>query len=507
MGMNGKVWLVGAGPGDPGLITVKGREVLERADVIVYDRVVSSEFLENVSEGAEVVRAGAQPGLHEMTQDELNLFLVHKAREGKRVVRLKGGDPFIFGRGGEEAEALRAAGVPFEVVNGVTSAIAAPAHAGIPLTHREIATTFAVVSGSEEDSPPDWARLANAVDTLVLMRATTNLGSIMAALQEHGRPASTPVAVIPWGENVRRETIVGTLAGIAEKAAAAGIEPPTVTIVGEVVLLRERLRWFDDRPLFGRRVLVTRTRQRAPELRRLLLAEGAEVVELPTAEIAETVAPEIIDRVVTALVDGQYGWAIFTSAGAVDRFFRHLGEQGRDARAFGITRIGAIGTAAVDALERHGIRSDARSEGPTASALVDALATRSVGRRRILLPRAENPPPDLIDGLRRLGAEVEELPLFVTSIPRQPNRESLGRLRRGEIDIVTFASATSVTNLTGMLGGDLSPLKQTVIACIGSVSADTARELGLKVDIVAPEPTPAGLTRAMRDRFATAGAK
>lgn len=506
--MEGKVWLVGAGPGDPGLITVRGREALEQADVVVYDRLVPKEFLDHVPEGAEVVYAGRQPGLHDVTEDEITALLVRKAREGKRVVRMHGGDPFVFGEGDEEAEALRAAGVPFEVVSGVTSAVAAPAYAGIPVTHSGCASSFAVVLGDEEHGRPgsdvDWSKLATAVDTVIVMEVQ-NLERVAQAMIRHGRPADTPVAVVNWGTRARQQTVVGTLADITRRVAEAGIEPPAVTVIGEVVRLRDRLRWYDDRPLFGKRVLVTRIRQHAATLRRLLQEEGAEVVELPALEIAETVAPEIIARVIGVLAEGQYSWVLFTSANAVERFFRHLGEQGRDARAFGATRVCALGAATVEALARNGIRADAAPDETAGEDVLTVLTGRAVGRRRILVPRADNARPDLIAALRKAGAEVEEIPLYVSAIPRQPNRESLARLRRGEIDVVTFVTSTAVTNLANMLGGDLAPVRQATVACMGRLTAQTARDFGLHVDVVTEADNIPAFVAAIRAHLAGRG--
>lgn len=507
-GMDGKVWLVGAGPGDPALITVRGREALIRAEVVVYDRFVSKEFLDDVAEGAEVVYAGAQAGVAGMSEEEIDQFLVRRAREGRQVVRLIGGDPFVFARGGEEAEALRIAGVPFEVVNGVTSSIAAPAYAGIPITYRGIADSFAVVSGEEDpeavDSPVDWARLATAVDTLVLVWATDNLPKLMETLRRHGRAGETPVAVVSWGTHGRQETVVGTVMDIAEQAARAGVRSPAMTVVGEVVRLRERMRWYDDRPLFGKRVLVTRSRQRAGVLRERLREEGAEVIELPALEVVETAAPEIITRVMGALADGQYGWVVFTSANAADLFFRHLDASGRDARALGATKICAVGSEAAEALAAHGIRPDVvRAEGVVEAG--GALDARALGRRRVLVPRAGDTQPELIAALRRLGAEVEEIPLYVTSIPRRPNQESLGSLRRGEVDVVSFATSNAVTNLVNMLGGDLAGLRRATIACIGPYTARAARDLGLRVDVLPEDDSVPSLVRALREHYAVAG--
>lgn len=507
--MTGKVWLVGAGPGDPGLITVKGRAALERAEVVVYDRYVPDDFLEYVAEGAEVIYAGQQTGLREMTEDEIDALLVHKAREGKRVVRLIGGDPFVFGRGGEEAATLHAAGVPFEIVNGVTSSVATPAYAGIPLTYRDLAASFAVISGDEDptraDSPVRWQQLATATDTLVLVEAAGNLPAVTAALIRYGRAPETPVAVVSWGTHARQETVVGTLATIATLVARAGVRSPAVTIVGEVVRLRDRLRWYDDRPLFGKRVLLARSRLQASVLRRLLQEEGADVVELPALEVVETTSPEIIGRVVGALADGQYSWVLLTSSAAVDLLFRHLTEQGRDARAFGSTRVCAIGPGTAEALARHGLRADLNPEEAVDDGVLMQMAGRGVGRRRVLVPRAEYARPDLVAALRKLGVEVEEVGLYVSAVPRLPSRESLGLLRRGEIDILAFPTVSSVENVAKMLGEDRECLRDTTIACLSPMIARTARERGLRVDVLSEDASIPGLVAALRAHFAVAG--
>lgn len=505
--MDGKVWLVGAGPGDPELITVKGRRALEQAEVVVYDELVSKEFLDSVAEGAEVSYVGRQAGLHEMSAGEISSFLIHRAREGKRVVRLTGGDPFVFGPCDEEAEALRDAGIDFEVVNGVTSAVAAPAHAGIPITIGDGESSFAVVRGDGSPSPSgrlNWEQLATATDTLVLMEAAGNLENIAAELIGNGRPADTPVAVVSWGTHARQQTIAGTLADIAVRVQQAGMRQPAVTIVGEVVRLRERLRWYDDRPLFGKKVLIARSRLRGGELRRLLRGEGAEVVEMAALEVVETAAPEIIKRVVGVLAEGQYAWVIFSSSNAVELFFRHLEEHGRDTRVFGATKICAIGPAVVEGLARHGIRADIVA-GESVESIKAALAGQSFGRRRILFPRAENARPDLLAVLRKLGAEVEDIPLYVAAVPRQPNRESLARLRRGEFDIVTFVSSFSVENVVSMLGDDLGGLRRATIACAGEITAQAARDLGLRADVVAADASVAGLVAALKQHHAVLG--
>jgi len=505
--MSGKVWMVGVGPGDPDLITVHGREALARAEVVVYDEFVNPDFLHFAADSAEVLFAGRQPSLHPLTVDEITGLLIQRARDGKHVVRLLGGDPFVFGSGVREAEAVAAAGVPFEIVPGVTSSVAAPAYAGIPVLHPDLARSYAVLSGNAAgtatESLVDWSRLATAVDTLVFVAAGENLEILSTRLIDGGRPPETPVAVVSWGTDARKLTVVGTLADIAARAADAGLGSPSITVVGEVVRLREQLRWYDDRPLHGRRVLLTRTRRGASEIKRLLEAEGATVIELPTQEIVDIVAPEIIGRVGDALVDGQYGWVIFSSRRAVELFFRHLTAMGRDARAFHTTQIIAAGGETAEALAERGIVADSVVEEPTVAAVMGALRQRRLSRRRVLLPRAEERNRDLPHGLLAAGAEVEDVPLYVASIPHEPNRAALGLLKRGEIDAVVFPAASAVTSLVRMLA-DAGPLTRVAIACLSPVTAAAARDAGLAVDVVGEPATPVGVVRALA-QFAARG--
>jgi len=509
MKASGKVWLVGAGPGDPGLLTLAGAACLARAEVVVYDRLVHPRLLGLAPAGAERIYVGKQAGGHTLTQDEINALLVARTCEGKRVVRLKGGDPYVFGRGGEEAEALAAAGVPFEVVPGVTSAVAAPAYAGIPVTHRGLASSVAVVTGHEdaakEESSIDWARLATGVDTLVLLMGLANLPDIAEQLVRHGRPPETPAAVIEWGTLPRQRTVSGTLEDIARRAAEAGVEPPAVTVVGEVTRLRETLRWFDNRPLFGKRVLVTRTRRQASALSQALAEAGAEPIELPTIEIEPQADPALVQAALDALRAGAYAWAVFTSANSVELFFGHLRERGLDARAFGSTMVAAIGPGTAEALAGEGIRADVMPENFVSEGLLRALAEHELAGLRILVPRAEGARRELIEGLDALGARVDELTLYRSAVPREPDAEGLRRLRAGEVDIVTFASSSAVRNLAEMLGGDLETLRGPLIACIGPVTARAEEELGLSVGLVSEEHTIPGLVRALEEKYRSEG--
>ncbi len=499
----GKVWLVGAGPGDPGLITVAGLERLREADVIVYDRLASPRLLEHAREDAELIFVGKVAGRGEHDQDKINDLLVEKALQGKRVVRLKGGDPFVFGRGGEEAEALRAAGVPFEVVPGVTSAAAVPAYAGIPVTHRGLASTFAVVTGHEdpgkEESAVDWGRLATAVDTLVLLMGVKTLPEIVDRLIDGGRPAETPVAVIQSGTTPDQRTVTGTLADIVRRVQEAGITPPAVTVVGEVARLRETLAWFEDRPLFGKRVLVTRTRRQASALARLLAEEGAVPIELPAIEIEPAIDEAAAKAALSGLRAGAYAWVVFTSANAVEVFFGLMRERGLDARAFAGAKAAAIGPATAEALSERGIVADAVPDEYVAEGVVEALRPGLRPGDRVLVPRAESARPELIEGLRALGAEVDEVTLYRAAVPTEPPAEALSLLREGGIDIVTFTSSSTVRNLAALLDNDVECLRKPLVACIGPITAKTARELGLRVDVEAAEHTIPGLVRAMRE--------
>ncbi len=527
--MKGVVYLVGAGPGDPGLITVAGLDRIREADVIVYDRLISDRLLDHARGGAELIYVGKVPAVGDATgaphdQDGINQTLVDKALEGRRVVRLKGGDPFVFGRGGEEAEALRAAGIPFEVVPGVTSAVAVPAYAGIPVTHRGVAVSFAVITGHEACPEPgdsrsrgdpgkpesaiDWAHVSSAADTLVFLMGVNNLPDIVANLVANGRAATTPVAVIRWGTTPEQSTVTGTLADIAERVAEAGLTPPAITVVGEVVRLRETLSWFEDRPLFGKRVLITRTRRQASNLARLLTAQGAIPVELPAIEIEPVADTAPLAAAIDRLRDGGYAWCGFTSANAVELTFEHLAERGLDARSFGrqtarpgkATRVFAIGPATADALRSHGITADLMPAEYVAEAVVEAMRPHVSEGDAVLLPRAESARAELLTGLEALGATVDEIPVYRAAVPSEPDPEALAAIRAGDIDIVTFTSSSTVRNLLAILGPDAAVLSgepRPLIACIGPITAETARENGLAVDVMASEYTVEGLVEAL----------
>ena len=518
----GKVYLIGAGPGDPGLLTVKGREALERADVVVYDRLAHPSLLDCAPPSAERIFAGKARGKQELTQDGINALLVERAQSGQRVARLKGGDPFVFGRGGEEALALARCGIPFEVVPGVSSAIAAPAYAGIPVTHRGIAAGFTVVSGSEDPSKPmspdggsgvRWEELARSLaaqgGTLMTLMGWASIEKILDALQRAGLPADTPVALVQWGTWSRQQTVTGTLADAAAKGRAAGLSAPVVAVIGEVVNLRQELAWFDNRPLFGKRVLVTRSRTQTSRMCQLLEEAGAVAVELPAIAIAppEDFAP--LDDAAARL--SSFGWVIFASVNAVDSVFGRLEAQGRDARAFGAARVGAIGPATAAALQRRGIRPDfTPSRSVSAAALEDSRFRGNDGRGwdgvSVLLPAADIGRDELADGLTGLGASVHRATAYRTISPPDAPERARAAFAEG-IDIVTFTSSSTVRNLLSLLDEDSGPGKDalagSLIACIGPVTSGAARELGLRVDIEAEEHTVDGLADALINHFTT----
>ena len=504
----GKVYLVGAGPGDPGLLTIKGRECISRADVVIYDFLANPVFLEHARDGAELIYVGKQGGCHTASQEEINTLIVEHARQGRIVVRLKGGDPFIFGRGGEEAEELVDAGVDFEVVPGVTSAIAVPAYAGIPLTHRDHTATVAFITGHEdpkkEKSSIAWDKLATGAGTLVFLMGVGNLRAIAARLVEYGRSPGTPVAVIRRGTCPDQETVLGTLDTIAEVAEEAGIRPPAIIVVGEVAKLREKLEWFERRPLFGRRIVVTRAREQASGFLERLSLLGADCVQFPTIRVVPPESWEPLDSAVKQL--SRYDWALFTSVNGVKYFLERLEFLGKDVRAMGGLKIGAIGPRTAEAWTRMGIRPDLVPDEYRAEAVVEALARVGVKGGKILIPRALKAREILPEALREMGAEVDVVPAYRTIRPDDDLERVKEMFRQKELDAVTFTSSSTVSNFMEMFKGSEEALKEwmssVAVACIGPVTAKTARGFGLKVDVTPDEYTIDSLTDALVSYFA-----
>jgi uroporphyrinogen III methyltransferase/synthase len=502
----GKIYLVGAGPGDPGLITAKGLQLLRDAQVVVYDRLVGQRLLREASPDAEMVNVGKARGSQQLGQVEINQLLVEKAWEGKNVVRLKGGDPFIFGRGGEEAEVLAEAGVAFEVVPGITSAIAAPAYAGIPLTHRGVSSYVTIVSGSEDpskvESSIDWERLASGKGTLVVLMGWETLPGIVDTLKRHGLDSATPAALVQWGTEPFQRTVVGSLDDILEMGRLAALTPPVVAIFGQVVKLRERIHWFDDKPLFGKRVLVPRTRAQAGVLSRLLMENGADPLEIPTIEIKSMEDHTQLDAALTSM--STYDWVVFASANGVREAFQRLEQLNLDARVFGRTKVCAIGPVTAAALKELGILADLKPRESMSEAMVTGLAEWGINGKSVLLLRAEAGRDALSQGLSREGALVKDVAVYRTVMPEESREVVRDLVAEDGIDVVAFTSSSTVSNLVALLGGDATALKGKTLACIGSITAETAREAGLTVDVVAKESTIPGLVNAVVEHFSTA---
>lgn len=504
--MAGMVYLVGAGPGDYRLVSIKAVDCLKQADVVVYDRLADDRILKWAPAGAEYIYVGKASSHHTMKQGDINQLLVDKAKEGKTVVRLKGGDPFVFGRGGEEGLLLEENGIPFEVVPGITSAISVPAYAGIPVTHRAVATSFAVITGHEDPtkgkSNMRWDKLATGVDTLVFLMGVANLPHITQELIQHGRPADTPAAVIRWGTKPEQEVLITTVGQAAEDVKRTGLKPPAIFIVGEVVKLREKLQWFDklsQRPMFGRKVLVTRARSQASKLTALLEEFGAQVIEKPAISIAAPADDyRAVDEAIGHIED--YQWLIFTSTNGVERFFARLDKAGRDVRALGYAKIAAIGQTTANKLFSYGIRADVVPQEFRAEGVIDALKGKLPPHARILLPRAAEAREILPEKLREQGAIVDVVPVYQTvaaDVPAEEAEALRQALAAGEIDFVTFTSSSTVRNLIKILGG-AEPLQHVRTACIGPVTAATARGYGIEPSIVAKTYTIDGLVAAMR---------
>ncbi|MGD9229335.1 MAG: uroporphyrinogen-III C-methyltransferase [Desulfobacterales bacterium] len=505
--MKGKVYLVGAGPGDPGLITVKGLECIKNADVLIYDYLASPILLKHAQKHAEILYVGKKGGNHTLSQDEINTLIAEKAQKGLTVTRLKGGDPFIFGRGGEEAEILVKNGIPFEIVPGVTSAIAAPAYAGIPLTHRKFTSTLAFVTGHEdplkEESSIDWAALAKGIGTLVFLMGVKNLPFITHRLIHHGMDPDTPVALIRWGTTPRQTTVTGTLHTISERAKDAGFKPPAIIVVGHVVKLREMLKWFENRPLMGLRIVVTRAREQASELVERLSDLGAECLECPTITV---VPPDDFNPLDTAIQNlSTYEWLVFTSVNGVNFFFNRLYEKNKDVRALRNVNTAVIGPATAKRLFDFGIHSDIVPESYRAESIIKAFGDKDINGKKILLPRAKEARPILPLELTRMGAIVDEVTAYCTRSVQDNADLLLKRLKDKTIDLITFTSSSTVKNFHALLPSeDLQNLMQGVtVASIGPITADTARNLGFDIHIIAESYTIPGLCEAIKQHYIT----
>ena len=505
----GKVYLVGAGPGDPALITLRGKSLLERAEVLIYDYLASKKLLRYVPAGAELVYAGKRGGLqHTHTQDEINQLLIDHARRGKMVVRLKGGDPFIFGRGGEEAEALYDAGIAFEVVPGVTSATAAATYAGIPITHRAYTASVSFLTGHEdpgkECSNIDWASLAACGGTLAVYMGIKNLPMITENLIKHGRAATAPVAVVRWASTPEQQTVTGTLADICDKVREVGIKPPALVVIGEVVRLREKLDWFGKKPLFGKRIAVTRSREQASELVAQLEEAGAECLEYPTIHVEPLESYSSLDEELERI--GEYHWIVFTSLNGVRYFFERLFAKGMDARHLKGPSIAVVGKSTASLLRGYGLRADLLPKEFTAEGLAEALLDTGVGGRNILIVRAKVGREILPETLRGAGAQVMVAPVYQNMPPPGARDALVADLEAGRIDAITFTSSSTVKNFVDLVGAasheELAKLLHRVrIAAIGPITGKTITDHGLTVDIQPEQYTIEALVAAVAAYF------
>lgn len=501
MGEKGFVYLIGAGPGDPGLFTLRGKRLLEQAQVVVYDRLVSDRILALANPEAEMIYVGKISGKHALNQDQINALLVKKAGEGKKVARLKGGDPFLFGRGGEEAQYIRQHGFDFEVVPGITSAIAAPAYAGIPVTHRDATSSFAVITGHEKpdktESSIHWPEIARGIGTLVFLMGVENLPYICQQLLANGRDPDTPVALVRWGTRPEQQVLSGVLQNIVEKVKQSSFQPPAVIIVGEVADLRPELQWVERKPLWGKTIVVTRARAQASVLAEKISDLGGEPLEFPSIQIRKEKNLNTLHKALHTLE--HYDWIIFTSVNAVDIFFEELIKSGGDIRDLKGCEICAIGPATQKSLEKRGLRVKYVPDEYRAEGMLDELRNQVQPGQWVLLPRARGARKVLPESLRQWGLHVKEICLYETVAAGRITRETLDRVRAGRMDYLTFTSSSTVSNFVKMVGREnLEAVNSRVrVACIGPVTGDTARSLGFNVAVMAEKYTIDGLLEAI----------
>ncbi len=504
MSGRGTVYLIGAGPGDPGLMTLKGMEILEKSDVVVYDYLVNPRLLSYARRDAEIIYVGKRAGVKEKSQGEINRLLIDRAGKGKTVARLKGGDPFIFGRGGEEAATLSKKGIPFEVIPGVTSASAVPAYAGIPLTHRNVTSSFAVVTGHEdpakEESNIPWDVLSR-IGTVVFLMGVRNIEKNMRMLMDNGKPPATPAAVITWGTYPFQAVATGTVGSIARiLKKRKDISSPAIVVTGEVVNLRDVINWYERKPLFGKRVLVTRAREQAEPFLRMLEEEGAEVIEFPVIQIVPPGSYEELDRAIWSVRD--YDWLVFTSVNGVAKFFERLIESGKDVRELYGLKIAAIGEATAGEIEKKGVRVELLPVEYRAEGLIEMFGKENMNGKRVLIPRAKEARDILPVKLREMGAVVDVVTAYETRKPGKGVSTKIKKmLDKNMIDAVTFTSSSTVTNFLSIFP-EWKPLRgKPALACIGPITEKTLRDAGFRARITPGEYTVEKLAREIAAYF------
>jgi uroporphyrinogen III methyltransferase/synthase len=502
MSKMGKVYIIGAGPGDAELITAKAVDCLRLADVVVYDHLVNEELLKYAKRDAHFIYAGKKGSDHTLSQTAINDILVKEASAGNTVARLKGGDPFIFGRGGEEAEILASKDVPFEMVPGVTSAIAVPAYAGIPLTHRGLTSTVAFITGHEDPtkdkSDIDWQALAG-IGTLVFLMGVKNLAQIVKTLTAHGKASATPAALIRCGTTPQQEVITGTLANISELAQANKFNPPAILVVGKVVELRDTLNWFEQKPLFGKSIVITRSEKQVDDLAQLLAKQGANPISFPTIKIVPPPDWRDLDTAIKNLEN--YDWLIFTSANGVQYFFERLLEKQKDIRDLKGIKICCIGSATARQIEDKGIKVDLVPEQFIAEGILQSFAGMDLKGKKILIPRAAKARDVLPEGLKKLGASVDVVTAYRTVNSGKKKEELAALIDDNKVDVITFTSSSTVINFVEIMGRNFKIPAHINIACIGPVTAAAAKKTGFKIDIQKEEYTIEGLVQSLIDYF------
>lgn len=494
------VYLIGAGPGDPGLLTIRAKELIETCDVVVYDYLANKEFLKYARKDAEIIYVGKKGGDHTLPQDQINALIIGKAKEGKSVARLKGGDPYVFGRGGEEAEEMVEAGVKFEVVPGVTAGVAAPAYAGIPVTHRDHTTSVCFITGHEdptkEESGHNWEVYGRSNSTLVFYMGVKNLPMIAGNLMKNGRPSDTPVALVRWGTRCNQQSMVSTLEHVAADAEKRKFAAPSIIVVGGVCSLAKKLAWFEEKPLLGKGVVVTRAREQASDLADVLKNMGACVFEFPTITVEPLDDYEEVEKAILGL--GAVDWLIFTSVNGVKHFWNQLGEIGLDTRALGGLSVAAIGPATADELKARGVIPDFVPPKYVAEEVVAGLLERGIAGKNVLIPRAKVAREVLPEELTKAGANVRILPVYETKLTQQDPSEIVEALEKGKIQAITFTSSSTVENFFTLLSPDtLKRYPDVKIACIGPVTAKTLERFGFAPSIQPEDYTIPGLAAAL----------
>ncbi len=499
-----KVYLIGAGPGDPGLLTLKARDILSVADVVVYDYLANEAFLKFCPPEAELIYVGKKGGEHTLSQAKINELLVRKASEQKIVARLKGGDPYIFGRGAEEAQELLQSGISFEIVPGVTSAVAAPAYAGIPLTHRSYASSVSFITGHEDPDKPEsshnWRSLATGTCTLVFFMGVKNLPHICENLIRNGMDPEMPAALVRWGTTCRHKSMVSTVKEIPRKAIEENFKPPSLLVVGRVVLLRDELNWFEKLPLLGKGVVVTRAREQASGLLEKMRELGACCYEFPTIEIQPLESYALVQDTIFEL--SEFDWLVFTSVNGVRFFWSELRRAGLDARVFCAARVAAIGPATAQALKEKGIHPDFVPDKYVAESVVQGLLDLGIKNKWVLIPRALKAREVLPAELQKAGAHVKILPVYQTGLAQKSGREIVRLMHGDEIDYITFTSSSTVENFFSLIEPEEVRSFQNQglkLVCIGPVTAKTLEGFGLKTDIMPGEYTIPGMVQAILD--------